>query len=83
MESVNELEIKKIQEYIVGIRNSIYQLRQEMSAEHSHHNEMEKVFKVRLDAIQKRCPHVSSTHYPDASGNNDSSDICNDCGAYL
>ena len=38
---------------------------------------------VELEEIQSKCLHESTTYYPDASGNNDSSTICDICGKEL
>lgn len=37
----------------------------------------------RLKALQARCPHEHTLYIPDASGNNDSSLDCCDCGKSL
>lgn len=37
----------------------------------------------RIRELRKICPHITHTFYPDASGNNDSDYVCNDCGKDL
>ena len=45
------------------------------------YREQRRVIAERRWAIQASCPHASTTYYPDPSGNNDSSTVCNVCGA--
>lgn len=35
---------------------------------------------AQIGRIQSTCNHLSTTYYPDASGNNDSSTVCDLCG---
>ena len=42
----------------------------------------EKLAQLNKDIVetQKLCPHLETTYYPDASGNNDSETTCDWCG---
>lgn len=42
-----------------------------------------KRVRTELKDLQDQCPHINTKYYPDASGNNDSSTECQDCGAEL
>jgi hypothetical protein len=53
-------------------------------------NELDVNFRAKRDELRKilrksqlECKHEHTTYYPDASGNNDSWDECNFCGAML
>ena len=48
-------------------------------ADHRHENEI-AALQIKIREIQQTCPHPHQTYYPDASGNNDSSYYCDDCG---
>lgn len=49
-------------------------------AHHVYYNTMKDIWN-RVARVQEQCKHVHTTYTPDASGNNDSSTDCDDCGA--
>lgn len=50
--------------------------------ENKHRKAIQK-HKEEIRDIQKTCLHQLTTYYPDASGNNDSSTVCDICGKEL
>jgi len=53
--------------------------RDEQDEEERHKKAVGEINARRVD-LQKQCPHLETTYYPDASGNNDSEHICDLCG---
>lgn len=81
--SLSTDEIKKMRDYIIGIRSEKGKIDADQFELKRLINSKEAEFKIRLKAVQERCPHVNTNYTPDASGNNDSFTNCDDCGKYL
>lgn len=85
METAEEIREKynKILVYVDEIRKEIKTLKANRAqATADYKNDME-VYETKFKEIQARCPHINTKYTPDASGNNDSSTDCEDCGKYL
>ena len=49
----------------------------------ARHNNVMGNIAERIKEAQEDCPHLLTTHYPDASGGNDSFTKCDTCGKVL
>lgn len=76
-----DTDVQKMRKYILDIKLQRQKLDRESSELEKEYKERRKVIGDKKRSLQKRCPHVDITHHPDASGNNDSSESCNTCGA--
>ena len=81
---------KQNEEFVKAVRQFIYDLREEVRKIDSERRELKKLYEgklkeldERLKNVQSRCPHLSTEHHPDASGNNASWNECELCGKYL
>lgn len=76
-------ELEKIlkEDMVLRMRAKALQM-EEMSAKKEHHIRM-KAIQEKWRELKSECPHLETTYYPDASGNNDSETTCNICGASL
>lgn len=76
----DDTDVKKVKDYVLKIRVEHSDLvAAKQQAKYAYDTEIKRI-SVALIELQKRCPHVRTEHHSDASGNNDSSDECLDCG---
>lgn len=54
-----------------------------MEKEEARHDKVCDKLKARRKLFQATCPHKNVEWVPDASGNNDSYHVCQDCGKFL
>jgi len=68
-------------EYYQSIHVSREAVSRKIAEEKKRHDKAMAVLNATLAGIRSRCPHPDVTYYPDASGNNDSFEVCELCGA--
>ena len=73
----------QILEYLEGIRKDRKELYKKLSEASNAYELAKNEIDKDMKKLQERCPHINTKYTPDASGNNDSSTDCEDCGAYL
>jgi len=73
-------KIEKLSDKLKNIFGEIIKIELDcIEEERRHKNKLAELNAAKVN-IQVTCPHSIIQHYPDASGNNDSSDECQICG---
>lgn len=73
----------KIKDYVGNIRHEVKRISEERGLIESEHKVALKGLDEQLGAVRKKCPHLETQYYPDASGNNDSWYECKWCGVEI
>jgi len=73
--------VTKMKEYVADIRHEVQRISEERSLTEAEHKVVLKGLDEQLAAVRAKCPHIETSYFPDASGNNDSYYQCKWCGA--
>ena len=70
-----------MKKYEKDIRREVSWIEMEREEASAVHNATIKELDKQLITVRKKCQHIGTEYYPDASGNNDSWTECKWCGA--
>ena len=73
--------VTKMKDYVGNIRHEVNRIKLAREEAGTGYRRTLKELDEQLDSVRKKCPHLETRYYPDASGNNDSYYECKWCGA--
>lgn len=68
---------------IKSLRTKLRRIEVKIREESDQHKQALENFLKEKVVVQSECSHILTTFYPDASGNNDYSTVCDICDKYL
>lgn len=82
-DTMTKEQVLQAYKYVRNIKSAIHRADEEYRKAQDAFNKAKRIYDGTISDLQQRCPHINTEYTPDASGNNDSSTDCLDCGKYL